>query len=262
MRAAESINLVYFVFVTVLALVWPLPRNQRILAAVTGMCGLAVVFAAQMAPSWVRDWLPAPLMVMAYRQAGFFFQKPMMSLQAALQNFDAMVLKAARRLRPGLWARSALAAYFEAVYFLCYPLVPGGLLVLYFHGFRGSADTFWKTVLPAAYLCYVVVPFLPTLPPRLVEQGTTLPNRGVLRDGNLAILTYVSIGANTFPSGHAAASVAVALVLLQFAPVSGAVFMFLAISINIASVAQRYHYTLDCLLGALVALLVFAVTGS
>ena len=74
MRTAESINLVYFVFVTVLALMWPLPRNQRILAAVTGMCGLTVVFAAQMAPSWVRDWLPAPLMVMAYRQAGFFFK--------------------------------------------------------------------------------------------------------------------------------------------------------------------------------------------
>ena len=94
------------------------------------------------------------------------------------------------------------------------------------------------------------------------NRGQPCQTEACLRDGNLAILTYVSIGANTFPSGHAAASVAVALVLLQFAPVSGAVFMFLAISINIASVAQRYHYTLDCLLGALVALLVFAVTGS
>jgi hypothetical protein len=262
MRTAEFINLVYFSLVTLLAILWRLPRRNRLLAILTGMAGLVSVFLAQSAASWIRDWMPAPVMVMAYRQAGFFFQKPRLGFQAWLQRVDAMLFKTLRRIQPGGRIGGAISVYFELVYFLCYPLVPGGLLALYFHGLAGRADTFWSVVLPSAYACYVIVPFLPMLPPRMIEGDGKEQSGGVLRGGNLTILDYASIGANTFPSGHVAASVAVALVLMQFVPVTGALFMFAALSIGVGCVVKRYHYAMDSVLGALVAYTVFAVSGS
>jgi hypothetical protein len=140
-------------------------------------------------------------------------------------------------------------------------MAPGGLLALYLMGVPASVDVFWTIVLPSAYLCYVVVPFMPTLPPRVIEQeGTLQLHGGILREGNIAVLQYASIGANTFPSAHAAVSIAVALALLQFAPLTGALFMLLAVSINVACVAQRYHYAADAVLGTLVACAVFGVS--
>ncbi len=124
---------------------------------------------------------------------------------------------------------------------------------------RSHVDDFWRVVLPSAYLCYAAVPFLPTLPPRLLEHVDKCPPEGVVREANMAVLRHASIGANTFPSAHVSASIAVALVILQLEPNVGAVFMFAAISIAIACVAQRYHYAADSILGALLALIVFAV---
>jgi len=59
-----------------------------------------------------------------------------------------------------------------------------------------------------------------------------------------------------------AATFAVSLVLLHYAPIMGLVFLFISIWISLGAVVGRYHYALDVLAGAATALIVFAACYS
>jgi membrane-associated phospholipid phosphatase len=67
------------------------------------------------------------------------------------------------------------------------------------------------------------------------------------------MVEHVSIRVNTFPSGHAAASLAVALAVVGTLPWAGTVFLGLAVGICVACVVGRYHYVIDVAAGAFVA---------
>jgi membrane-associated phospholipid phosphatase len=201
-----------------------------------------------------RDWLPAPLMLMAYWQAGQFFVQPSPRLQAMLEDFDRRWL--GRLVESPL--RNWLGSYLEFAYLFCYPVVPLALAGLVVAGEGSRADEFWSIVLPASYVCYGSVPFFQTLPPRVREEhriSGAAPD--ALRGLNLGILRRASIQANTFPSAHVAASLAAALAVLRHVPVAGAVFLWVAASIAAAAVLRRYHFALDILAGMLVALAAF-----
>ena len=63
----------------------------------------------------------------------------------------------------------------------------------------------------------------------------------------------VSVKANTFPSGHVAVALAVALAVFDLLPVAGMIFVPAALLIAAATVVRRYHYTADAALGLVVA---------
>ena len=75
---------------------------------------------------------------------------------------------------------------------------------------------------------------------------------------NLWILKYGSIQAISFPSAHVASALAVSLVLLRFVPIAGLVFLVISFWIAVAAVIGGYHYAIDVLLGAAMALIVAA----
>jgi undecaprenyl-diphosphatase len=75
------------------------------------------------------------------------------------------------------------------------------------------------------------------------------------------VLDRASVQWNTFPSGHAAASLAAALAVGADMPIAGMAIASIAISIAVGSVVGRYHYAADALTGAGVAMLAF-VMGS
>jgi len=104
-----------------------------------------------------------------------------------------------------------------------------------------------------------MTPFVPALPPRVLNASRTfdVPSTRI-RSLNHWILQRASIQAITFPSGHVAAAVAAAMVLLQFVPLAGVVFCWLAVSIAIAAVVGGYHYVADVLLAFVIAVLIFA----
>jgi membrane-associated phospholipid phosphatase len=158
--------------------------------------------------------------------------------------------------RRGLWH------YLEAAYFMCYPAVPLGVVVLQLAGHHDSVDRFWTVVLPPSLLCYALTVVFPNLAPRQVESdaGYALRRPGV---GHLNewVLRRAAIAGNTFPSGHVASTLAVALVLLDLIPVAGVVFLWVAASIVLSTVILRYHYTTDAVLGASLACLSFASLG-
>lgn len=270
-RAAEWINLLFFCLVACLALVVPLQRTKRAAILLIGALGVGLLVAAQflsrflspLAASVVRDWLPAPMILLAYHQGGQFFSHPMESLQSGLLRFDRRLFAFLGRSLGMSEVPRVVRVYFEVAYFFCYPLVPMGVGVLYMTHLRGRADDFWAIVLPPTYLCYAMIPFFPTQPPWALNGDRT--DRGEadgVRAANFFILRHLSIKANTFPSAHVAASIATALALLAFVPIAGLIFLWIAISIAISTVTGRYHYALDAVAGAALAVATFTLTKS
>jgi len=137
---------------------------------------------------------------------------------------------------------------------LVYPVIPAAAVTLAIGGHLDAVPRFWSTVLLAEFVSYGMLPWLQTRPPRAIESaaGARHPPSAV-RQFNEAILNRGSIQVNTVPSGHAAGAVAAALAVADVMPVAGIVFAFLAAAIVAATVLGRYHYLVDSLLGALVA---------
>jgi membrane-associated phospholipid phosphatase len=141
-------------------------------------------------------------------------------------------------------------------------MIPMSIGTLYVLRLARNADSFWTVVLVSTYLSYCALPFLQTLPPRMLAEPWLEPMPpGLLRRFNLWILRHASIHANTFPSAHVAASTGAALVLASLAPWPiGLVFLAIAASIAVGTFAGRYHFATDAAAGCAVALVVFMVT--
>ena len=150
--------------------------------------------------------------------------------------------------------------YLELSYLLCYAVPAVGYFWLRSGGFDADSERFWTAVLLASFLCYGVLPWLPSRAPRVIEAGQ-MPSRSAVRRMNLAVLDRMSVQWNTFPSGHTAASLATAMAVAVHIPVAGAVLGLVAVSIAAGSVVGRYHYAADAIAGAAVAVLAF-VTAS
>ena len=267
MRAVAWFSLVYFLFFSVLTWIRPLAPQKRLWAAVLGVAGLvctsAVLLAETILPSrsavLVRDWLPVGMMLLAYRQGGHFFTRPNARLQGWLERLDERWLG---RVLPYFTRPSPAGTYLETAYLACYWMIPSALAVLYVGNARDAVEEFWSVVLPAGFVCYGMVPFFQTLPPRAKEEEQRFGSApGILRRVNLGVLSHGSIRANTFPSAHVAAPLAASLVVLRHVPAGGAVLLWLSLSIAVAAVLRRYHFALDVLAGAAVAAAFLLLVG-
>jgi membrane-associated phospholipid phosphatase len=185
-----------------------------------------------------------------------------------------------------------LQHYLELAYLLCYPLVPLGVAAIHYASQRSAAgemcsngmdnvappswrhlpagcrryssepaaargkramDDFWAAVLLATLFCFAVYPFFPLTPPRVLFADVPGPHVApLLRKWNFWLLDHYSVQVCLFPSGHVAAVTAVALAVRKHAPRLGALFLFLAASVALATVYGRYHYAADAVAGALV----------
>lgn len=259
MRIAETIQAGFAIILAVAAWLTPLPDRRRSAVTLLALIAVAAIALARLASfvlgptteSILRDWLPVPLTLIPYWQTGQFFLRPNIRLQAWLLESDRRIFRLAGDSRTPAWIRLSI----EWAYALCYPLVPVGLAVLYFASLRRYADVFWFNVLVPTYICYALTPFFPALPPRDLESG---PRRSKSRVFNLWILEYGSIHAISFPSAHVASALAVALVLRHYLPIAGYIAIFVAFWISVAAVVGRYHYALDVVLGAVVAIITYA----
>src|SRR5438094_6896519 len=247
MRLYEWVSLIFYASFALLA--WTRKLSGRRRALVTGIAIAGIAGILRLRSTAARDWLPLVFIPLAYWQTGQFLLPLNHWLQAKLEAFDRKYLR--RASPPFMWL-------LELSYLFCYPLVPLGLVALYVSGRCGFAEEFWNVVLPAVYACYATLLFVRTLPPRAIERGTPCQSRQTpLRNLNIFVLRCVSIQANTFPSGHVAASLAVALVLLSHTTAAGIVFLGLSIGVAAGAFWGRYHYGLDVLLGALMAVASF-----
>jgi membrane-associated phospholipid phosphatase len=269
MRTSEWIQTVFPVLLALAAWIQPLfaqrplPLRRRwIVTSLALVPCIAVGFARASAfvlpPRYVttlRDWLTVALFLVPYWQTGQFFLQANHAIEKRLLTFDQWLMPQAARTAGT--PRTGLGMMLEVGYLFCYPLVPLGLLALYAVGQRSNVAGFWLVVLVATYLCYVITPFVPALPPRDLAAGGSKSKAGKTRIFNRWILQHGSIHAISFPSAHVASTFAVSLVLLRYVPAVGAVFLFISIWIALGAVIGRYHYALDVITGAITALAVF-----
>ena len=318
LRIAEKVTLGFFAYATTAGFVFPLSfRERALMVGLNLLAGTAVVLLARLGGeksskllTTLRDWSPAVLILLAYRESGLFLTPdPTHRLDYLFIQWDRVLLENPLVLRGLSFFSPWLQRYLEFAYFLCYPLVPiaAGSLLLARRAHRGEdshavaavgacppgrdrqedsplsqgdlhdrpgastglapgnagrmIDHFWTAVLLAVLTCYVLFPFFPLTPPRVlfhdVPSPVVLP---VLRRWNYWLLDRYSVQACIFPSGHVAAVTAVALAIRAYLPRVGVLFIIAAASIAVSTVYGRYHYAADALAGALVGLAAYFIS--
>ena len=246
---------VYGAYVVACAALAPsLPWRKRAAAAVTAVFAAALALSAQVVDTFVLRSLLLPIssLVLGYHATGFLWRVADPGTEAVLAGTDATLrirLIASRAPR-------AAAEFLEFAYAAVYPLIPIALWLHVRFARPADADAFWTVILVTDYICFAMLPWIQTRPPRLLEAGP--PWRAALRAVNLGILHRVSVQMNTVPSGHAAEAVACALLVVAAPPAVVAVMFVMALSISAGALFGRYHYAIDIVLGWLVAMLVWA----
>lgn len=250
----ELLSAVFFAALAIAAMAWH-RRPQAWLALILSAALIAVIAAiSRTAPTALRAWAGHLYLVAAYRipgllataNPGTWFEEWLVRSDVGWRSYVTAF--------PG-W----LAHLCELAYLLCYPLVPVSFLVVWIHGDGAYVTRFWMAVLGAGFACYGPLPWLVSRPPRLVS-GDTTPKQGIAR-ANAFVLDRMSHRLNTFPSGHAAVSVASALSVWSVSPAAGIVISLIAMGVAIGAVTGRYHYVVDVLAGVVVGLLATLVVS-
>lgn len=257
MRYSEWLAFGYFVFVCLVAAtgLCRLPRERRWQIAIGGSSlAAAVVAIARFGSASWRDWMPALYILFGYFLSGRLFFSPSSRLEGWLAEWDRRTLGDPTTRFAG-WPPAVLA-YLDIVYIGCGLLVPGGFAFLVWTGHAAIADRYWTMVAAAEFGAFAPLAVVQTRPPWALERAAGFRDRVVHRLASVFV-RRATIGANTFPSGHVAGSLAVALAVMGAEPAAGVVLLILATSIALACVVGRYHYVIDVVAGAVLALVVW-----
>lgn len=257
LRSWEIASVVFFAYTVAATIALPrLPRRSRAHALAGASAGMALTVASVLLPPTpaLHAWfLPPALLLLAYWTSGRLFVAPMPAAERALARIDRALdisSLAARAPRP-------LAEILEFAYAGVYPLIPIAFVIYLLQTPAPDPDRFWTMILATDYVCFGVLPWVQTRPPRALEAADPWTSR--FRAVNLRLLGATSIHVNTFPSGHAAEALAAALLVVA-APLPFAIGMFIAAAaISAGAVGGRYHYAADAILGWIVAVTVWGL---
>jgi membrane-associated phospholipid phosphatase len=243
----ERLAIVYFALFGVGALL-SLPGRPRSSRAVLCALGafVSVMAIARMSPAWIRLWLPHVYLVVGY------WLPALLVGHFSAPAFETWLMQTDARFRRHIPPMPAWAVHLaELSYLMCYPALPAAFAVVWMFGTVVDAERFWIAVLTAGFLCYGTLPWLPSRPPRLLDDEAPR----ALAALNTAVLARVSHQLNTFPSGHVAVSVAAAASALTVWWPAGVAFGIVTVGIAVGAVIGRYHYVMDVLLGVVVGIL-------
>jgi membrane-associated phospholipid phosphatase len=258
----QTASAAYFTYITAAAIFLPGIRSAaRASAGAFSAAGFLLTLLALASPEGtvLRDWvLPPMLLLVAYRASGTLFTRPMPRVEQMLGGLDRALRIRSVSARLPRWAAECLELAYAAVY----PMVPVGLALCILgratQARPPDVDRFWTVVLLTDYVCFGALPWIRTRPPWQVETGEPWPS--ALRAINMRLLGAAGIRMNTFPSGHAAEALAVALLVADAsAGLPVYVMLFGAAAVSAGAVFGRYHYALDAVAGWLVALLLWSV---
>jgi membrane-associated phospholipid phosphatase len=216
--------------------------------------------AGSRALSIVRDWLPPALVLLAYREMGWFAAPHHgHTLESHWIMWDRLVLRGGAKAAIEA-AGPLLPSILEIAYALVYALPLFALAMLYIYRKRVQADRFLFIFTLGVLLCYAQFPFWPSEPPRVVFFGQDFPLYDtVFRRFNLWMLGSYGIHTSVFPSAHVAGAFSTAFgvwrVLRSPKWVSRFLYIMAAL-IAIATVYGRYHYMADATAGLSVAVFV------
>jgi len=256
-RWSEWLAVGFFAWLAAAGWIRPLlpGRRWRLTVSSLVMCGVVVVVASR-APVLVRDWAPPLYVLVGYFQSGLLFVSPSHAFEQWLARWDRRILGESIS-RFGRWP-APLLAYLDLIYVFCFLVVPGGFAVLVLTGHSALADRFWTVVLATEFGAFAPLAIVQSRPPWALDSRARADHAGAHRFAS-RFVRHATIGANTFPSGHAAASLGVALTVMDVVPWAGLILLFLAISISAACIVGRYHYVMDVAAGVLLAAAAWAM---
>ena len=252
----ERLALAYFLYLAVVCWLRPLGRARQVGLTFVALVASAAVLYVRFAPIWVREWAPAAYILLGYYASAYLFVAPSTATETWLVAWDRRLLgdPSTRFVR---WPRM-LVALLEVVYMGCFLLIGGGFAILAARGDRALADRYWTLVVGAELGSFAPLAFVQTRPPWALERKPVLADRAV-HDLAASMVERFTIRVNTFPSGHVAGSLAVALAVAGAMPWAGLAFGVVAAVVALACIVGRYHYVIDVVAGALLAIALWFV---
>ncbi len=273
LRRSEIVLVAYFLYAAALARLLPAPKATAQVVFLLNLTIIAGCFLLAYADSLrrrrvlrtVRDWFPLPLLILAYREMGWFAPpRHTYELERSWVVWDRILLY-------DLGLRAAIESLgpvfpsvLEIAYSLVYAIPYFALATLYAYRRGERADRYLFPLALAVLGAYALFPYFPSEPPRTVFPGQDFPSYStVFRRFNWALLSGYGIHTSVFPSAHVSAAFASALAMRRVLPEARwvwRVLLAMVILIATATIYGRYHYAVDVLAGA--ALAVGAVLGA
>ena len=273
LRRSECVLVAYFVYCSAVAAVRPVIPAVRAVTLLFNLYLVAsyavVAYAGRRRKSVTlevaRDWLPLFLLLLAYREMGWFaLPHTGHPLEQAWVVWDRMALRGGARAAIECLG-PFLPSLLEISYSLVYALGPFAVAMLYCYRRRERADAFLLGLSLGVLLCYVQFPLWPSEPPRTVFPGEDFPSYDtVFRRFNWWLLGGYGMHTSVFPSAHVAGAFSAALGMRRAMPEHAWVWRVLlgmAALIGTATVYGRYHYLADAVAGLLMALVAAALAS-
>jgi len=262
LRRSEWVVVAYFAYAAVLAQVLPLEPPIPAVTFALNAAIIATYFLLGYADSLrrarflgaVRDWYPFPLVLLAYREMGWFAPaEHTFALERAWVVWDKLFLNewGGRALIESLGP--AVPSILEISYSLVYAIPHFSMAMIYAYRRRDRAEEFLFPFLLSVMLCYSLFPYFPSEPPRTVFPGEDFPSwNTIFRRFNWGLLGGYGIHTSVFPSAHVTAAFAAAFAVwrvLADRKWVGRAVLLLAVLIAAATVYGRYHYLVDAMAG-------------
>lgn len=272
-RPSEWVLIAYFAYTSILAAVLPLrppiPTPTIVLNLAIFAAYALLVYADALRNreflSIVRDWFPLPLMLLAYREMGWFAPaRHSFELERAWILWDRMVLRDWGVRAAIEFLGPVLPSLLEISYSLVYTIAPFSVAMLYVYRHRERVDTLLFTFMLGVLLSYAQFPYWPSEPPRTVFPGQDAPTvNTVFREFNWWLLGGYGIHTSVFPSAHVSGAFSAAFAMIRVLPEErwvGRFLLGLAILIATATVYGRYHYFADAVAGLAVSLVSLGIS--
>jgi membrane-associated phospholipid phosphatase len=264
----DKLVLAYFAWMACMLIIWwnRIPDAAALLAwHVLGSALLIYEVKRPNPTSWVfRNWYPIIYVASCYKEMANVF--PL----ARGVNFDQQLADLDQRiwgLQPGVWlARIQIPAFTEYVQWIYTLFVPAVLLIgVMLWGQRRYGDfQYYGFLISLGYLAsYLGYVLWPARGPRfLLKDFDRLPLHGLwLFQGMQETLDKLeSVAYDAFPSGHTELTILAWWYSQKLSKAwFGAYFAYTS-TIIFATVYLRYHYTVDVLAGAILAVVLIAAT--
>jgi membrane-associated phospholipid phosphatase len=257
-----------YALVATIALVlhWPVAAPAAFLLPAGHVALFAVVLLAPLARSrgvvgrFLGDLYPLFLASLLYTEVGCLNAAAGRSHDPLIQALEQMLFGAQpSREWIRAWPWPWLSALMHTGYLSYYAIVAVPPLALWIAGRRDDARRLVLLIATTFYICYAIFLILPVAGPRYAfplarNAATVIPLARLTQ----SLLNSGAAWGTAFPSSHVAVALVSSIRAAWSSRVLGWIFVPLAVLLTFATVYGQFHYALDAICGALLALAVLA----